>query len=107
MGGPLSESAFDQTLRRLRDESARRAFVDVPDLASQWYAVWVDDIGAAELSTAAPEPIQSGIVYAGECVTQSARRHLMHNNIGSFTLMKNVAALLREPWSLRADRRGN
>jgi len=89
------------------DESEPPPFTNVPDRPNHWYAVWVDPAGAAELSAVSPEPVRAGIIYAGECVTQSARRHLMHNNIGSFTLMKNIAALLREEWALRADRRGD
>ena len=46
--------------------------------------------------------MSSGIVYAGECPTQSLRRHLAHSDIGSLTLMKNLAALLRQPWHLSA-----
>ena len=102
----MSQTQLATTLEQLRDASSRQHFSAVPDLPGFVYAVWLDDSGADELSAAAPEPIPAGIVYAGECVTQSVRRHLMHNNIGSLTLMKNLAAILREPWSLCAQRRG-
>lgn len=45
-------------------------------------------------------------MYVGECVDQSVHRHLAHNQIGSLTLMKNLAALFREAWKLRTSRKG-
>lgn len=84
----------------LRDGSAARSFSDVPDDKGYWYAVWVDAAGAAELSNAAGKTVEPGILYAGECPTQSLRRHLAHSNIGSLTLMYNLAALLRTSWRL-------
>jgi hypothetical protein len=78
-----------------------------PDESNHWYAVWIDPSGAEDLSAVAPEPIRPGIIYAGECVTQSVQRHLAHTDIGQLTLMKNLAALFRDDWGLRAERRGS
>lgn len=75
-------------------------WTDVPNEPGYVYAVWLDDDGARELSNASGLHIASGIVFVGECTTQRLRRHLAHNNIGSLTLMYNLAALLRDAWSL-------
>ena len=111
-GGPdvearVTDDRLSAALEKLTDWPSARSFRDLPDRPGFWYAVWLDKAGAAELSAHTPEPVRPGIVYAGECVTQSVRRHLMHNDLGSLTLMKNLAAILREPWSLRAERRGD
>jgi hypothetical protein len=82
------------------------AFRDLPEDKDVYYAVWVDRQGAQDLSAVSPEPVREGIVYVGECVDQSARRHLAHRQIGSLTLMKNLAALFRESWRLHATRKG-
>jgi hypothetical protein len=62
--------------------------------------------GATDLSAVSPEPIRAGIVYVGECIKQSVHSHLAHNQIGSLTLMKNLAAMFRESWRLQATRSG-
>lgn len=74
------------------------------------WASWIESFpisSALELTDVAPEPIREGIVYVGECVEQSARRHRPHRQIGSLTLMNNLAALFRESCQLRASRQGN
>src|SRR5436305_12894169 len=92
----VTDDRLPPTLAKLLDSSAAVAFPDLPDQPGFWYAVWLDAAGAAELSAHTPEPIRAGVVYAGECKKrQSVRRHLMHNDIGSLTLMKNLAAILR------------
>lgn len=93
----------------LRSEDGRVPFDQLPDEPNVYYAVWVDTSGADDLSAASPDPIVAGIVYVGECVTQSPRRHLAVSgrDIGSLTLMKNLAALFRDDWTLRAERRGS
>jgi hypothetical protein len=93
---------LEQALRALRDDARRRPFAEVPDSPGYWYAVWLDHGGARDLSSHTPTPVAPGIIYAGKCPTQSLRRHLAHSDIGSLTLMKNLAALFRRPWGLRA-----
>jgi hypothetical protein len=96
----------DRIVSELEDPAGRVPFRDLPEKKNVYYAVWVDASGADDLSAVSPEPIREGIVYVGECVEQSARRHLSHSQIGSLTLMKNLAALFRESWRLRTTRKG-
>jgi hypothetical protein len=98
---------LDRIVSELRNRAARVAFTDLPQDKNVYYAVWVDEKGAEELSAVSPEQVKAGIVYVGECIDQSARRHLAHRQIGSLTLMKNLAALFRESWQLRAIKKGN
>ena len=97
---------LDRVLQELGNGQARQPFREVPEVKDVYYAVWVGETGAAELSAASPEPIRAGIVYVGECVTQTVRRHLAHRQIGSLTLMKNLAAVFRTQWRLTATNRG-
>jgi hypothetical protein len=97
---------LDRIVSELENPVGRRPFSELPDQKDVYYAVWVDRSGASDLTAVSPEPIREGIVYVGECVEQSAHRHLAHNQIGSLTLMKNLAALFRESWRLQATRRG-
>ena len=99
-------SELDRVLTELGRAAARQPFVEAPEIRNVYYAVWVDEAGAAELSAAAPEHIGAGIVYIGECIEQTVRRHLAHRQIGSLTLMKNLAAVFRTSWRLSATNRG-
>lgn len=64
------------------------------------YGVWVDAEGASELSAACELTVRPGLIYAGVCRTQPLGKHLAHSTIGSLTLMKNLAAILRPAWRL-------
>lgn len=97
---------LDHILSELQRPAARLPFSELPEDRDVYYAVWVDADGADDLSSVSPEPISDGIIYVGECIDQSVRRHLAHNQIGSLTLMKNLAALFRESWEPRATRKG-
>ena len=70
------------------------------------YAVWVDRNGAAELTAACGITVGPGLLYAGVSHGQSLRTHLRHSDIGSLTLMKSLAALLRTEWDLTATSNG-
>lgn len=98
---------LEKTLQELKSKSRALPFGELPDEPNVLYAVWVDDSGADELSAVTPDPIAPGIIYVGECVVQTPRRHLASRDIGSLTLMKNLAALFREPWGLTATGRGS
>jgi len=97
---------LDRIVSELRNPAGRMSFNDLPGDKNVYYAVWVDDSGADGLSAVSPEPIEAGIVYVGECMKQSVHRHLLHSQIGSLTLMKNLAALFRESWRLQATGSG-
>lgn len=78
-------------------------FVALPEEENVYYVVWVDEQGSNDLSAVSPGPISEGIVYVGECIRQSARRHLAHNQIGQLMLMKNLAALFGESWAANVE----
>jgi hypothetical protein len=94
---------LDRILSELENPIDRRSFSELPDQKDVYYAVWVDRSGANDLTAVSPEPIREGIIYVGECVEQGAHRHLAHNQIGSLTLMKNLAALFRHGDYKRRD----
>lgn len=97
---------LNRIMSELRNPAGRMPFGNLSEDKNVYYAVWVDDSGADDLSAVSPEPIRAGIVYVGECIKQSVHRHLAHNQIGSLTLMKNLAALFRESWRLQATGNG-
>lgn len=95
-----SAAEIARTLRH----APRRPLLEAPDEPQRIYAIWLDQSGAAELSDACGLPIAEGLIYAGVCRTQPLNKHLLHRTIGSFTLMKNLAALFRDQWSLQTVR---
>jgi hypothetical protein len=67
---------LERTVSRLQDSAGRTPFRDLPELSNVYYAVWVDEHGAEELSALSPELISESSVYVGECVEQSVMRQL-------------------------------
>jgi hypothetical protein len=72
---------LDRIVSELRKHAARVPFPNLSAEKNLYYAVWVDERGADDLSAVSPEPIREGIVYAGQCIDQSVHRHLAHSQL--------------------------